>query len=171
KTEGCVYLDYRDNCLQIPSSKNEEELNELIRVGFTNAILRGPLKSLPIRKITLIIEDIEELSANSLRYEIVVPLVRNTVHEAMLNSNIGIFEPIYTFSINTPIHYLGPILAVMQKFGCEIENTEHLVTRSIITGEISVESSLQIASELRSASEGYAFWQFNFQGYKRKKSQ
>ncbi|MHA1224031.1 MAG: hypothetical protein ACTSP3_12430 [Candidatus Heimdallarchaeaceae archaeon] len=36
-------------------------------------------------------------------------------------------------------------------------------------GEISVESSIKIASELRAASEGYAFWQFRFQGYKKKR--
>jgi translation elongation factor EF-G len=44
-----------------------------------------------------------------------------------------------------------------------------LATRTIIEGKISVESSLRIATELRSASEGYAFWQFQLKGYERKK--
>jgi len=163
------YSDYKENCLIVKTDNTNEESLDLFRTGFRNAIQRGPLKSLPIRKLTMVIDDIEELSPDSLRYEIIVPLIRNAMHEAMLNANLGIFEPLYSFTINTPIHYLGPILAVTQKSGCEIEDTEHMASRTIITGEISVESSLQIASELRSASEGYAFWQFEFLGYKRKK--
>jgi translation elongation factor EF-G len=87
----------------------------------------------------------------------------------MINGNIGIYEPIYKFTINTPLHYLGPVLTVVQRFGSEIEETEHLASRTIVKGEISVESSLQTASKLRAASEGYAFWQFEFVGYRRKK--
>ncbi len=165
----CVYSDYKENCFLVKIDFKNQELLDLFISGFRNAIQRGPLKSFPIRKLTMVLEDIEEHEPDSLRYEIIVPLIRNAMHEAMLNANIGIFEPLYSFSINTPTHYLGPILAVTQKSGCEIEDTEHMVSRTIIAGEISVESSLQIASELRSASEGYAFWQFEFLGYKRKK--
>ena len=109
------------------------------------------------------------MEPDSLRYEIIVPLIRNIVHEAIINANIGLYEPIYSFSINIPTHYLGAILNVTQRYGCEIENTEHLTSKSVVTGKISVESSLQIATELRSASEGYAFWQFEFQGFRRKR--
>jgi elongation factor 2 len=167
--KDCVYSDYRDNCLEVKLVNTTEEKIDLLRVGFRNAILRGPLRGLPIRKLHMIVEDILELETDSFRYEIVIPHLRNIIHEAMINGNIGIYEPIYKFTINTPLHYLGPILTVIQRFGSEIEDTEHLASRSIITGEISVESSLQTASELRAASEGYAFWQFEFMGYKRKK--
>ena len=97
-------------------------------------------------------------------------MVRNAIHDAIVEGNVGIYEPIYSFSINTPLQYMGAVLAVVQRFNCDISDTEHHVSRTIISGEISVESSLQIASELRGASEGYAFWQFEFQGYKKKKS-
>lgn len=165
----CDYSDYKENCLLVKIDNTNEELRDLFRTGFRNAIQRGPLKGFSVRKLTMVLDDIEELVPDSLRYEIIVPLIRNAMHEAMFNANVGVFEPLYSFTINTPTHYLGPILVVTQKSGSEIENTEHLVSRTIITGEISVESSLQIASELRSASEGYAFWQFEFQGYKRKR--
>jgi len=167
-TKDCIYSDYRDNCLKVEIKIITEEIQDLLRIGFRNAILRGPLKGYPVRKLTLIIHDIQELSPDSLRYEIIVPLVRNAVHEALQKGKVGIFEPIYHFSINTPTRYPGPVLIVMQKFGSNIEDTEHIASRSIIKGEISVESSLQIASELRAASDGYAFWQFEFLGFKRK---
>jgi len=169
ETKYCVYRDYKDNYLEVKNVNPTEELKDLLREGFKNAVLRGPLKGYPVRKFHLIVESIEELEPESLRYEIIIPLIRNVVYEAMLNANVGVYEPIYKFIINTPIHYLGPVLAVIQRFGSEIEETEHLASRSIIKGEISVESSLQTASELRSASEGYAFWQYKFLGYKRKK--
>lgn len=168
-TKDCIYNDYRDNCLKLEAKITTEEIQDLIVIGFRNAILRGPLKGYPVRKLTLIIQDIQELAPDSLRYEIIVPLVKNAVHEALQKGKVGIFEPIYRFSINTPLHYLGPVLTVMQRFGSNIEDTEHIASKSTIKGEISVESSLQIASELRTASDGYAFWQFEFLGFKRKK--
>ncbi|TFG08417.1 hypothetical protein EU534_02810 [Candidatus Heimdallarchaeota archaeon] len=146
-----------------------EEKLDLLRDGFRNAILRGPLRRLPIRKLHLIVEDVKEIEPDSFRYELIIPHLRNVIHEAILNGNVGIYEPIYKFTINTPLHYLGSVLTVIQKFGSEIEETEHLASRSIVKGEISVESSLKIASELRAASDGYAFWQFEFIGYRKKK--
>jgi elongation factor 2 len=118
----------------------------------------------------VIVKEIKEIKPNSIRYEIMIPLVRNAIHEALIEGNVGIYEPIYLFSINTPLHYMGAVLVVIQRSNCDISETEHHVLRTIISGEISVESSLQIASELRGASEGYAFWQFEFQGYKKIKS-
>ena len=168
-SKDCIYSDYRDNCLKAEMKIPTEEIKDLLIIGFQNAIRRGPLKGYPIRKLTTIIHNIQELSPDSLRYEIIVPLIRNAIHEAILNSKIGIYEPIYRFSINTPIHYLGPVLTVLQRFNSNIEKTDNIGSKSSIKGEISVESSLQIASELRSASDGYAFWQFDFIGYKRKK--
>ncbi len=169
KMKDCIYSDYRDNYLEVKLVNTTEEIKDLLRDGFKNAILRGPLRGYPIRQLHLTIENIVELEPESLRYEIIIPLLRNVVHEAMINGNIGVYEPIYKFTINTPTHYLGPVLTVIQRFGSEIEDTDHLASKSIIKGEISVESSLKTASELRAASEGYAFWQFEFVGYKRKK--
>ena len=164
-----IYSDYKDNCLEVKCENSTQETLDLLKEGFKNAILKGPLKGFPVRKLHLIIDEIKELEPDSLRYEIIIPFLRNIIHEAMIIASVGVYEPIYNFAISTPIQYLGPVLSVVQKFGSEIEETEHLVSRSIIKGEISVESSLQIASELRAASDGYAFWQFEFVGYKRKR--
>ncbi|MCK4972096.1 MAG: TetM/TetW/TetO/TetS family tetracycline resistance ribosomal protection protein, partial [Candidatus Heimdallarchaeota archaeon] len=165
-----LYSDHRDNCLVVEDKRGGEELNDLLKPGFRNAILKGPLRGYLVRKLTLIVKEIKELKPNSIRYEIIVPLVRNAIHEAIIEGNVGIYEPIYSFSINTPLQYMGAVLAVVQRFDCDISGTEHHVARTIISGEISVESSLQIATELRGASEGYAFWQFEFQGYKKRRS-
>ncbi|MFW9852663.1 MAG: GTP-binding protein [Candidatus Thorarchaeota archaeon] len=165
----CIYSDYKENCLLVDLDKGNEELFDLLKISFRNAIMKGPLKGYPIRKITIIINEIKEIVSDSLRYEIIVPLVKNTIHEAIINANLNIYEPIYSFSIYTPLHHLGAVLSVAQKFNCVIEKTEHSTSKTTIIGQISVESSLKIASELRSASEGYVFWQFEFLGYKRKK--
>jgi len=165
-----IYSDYKENYLIANLDDKNEEIFDLLRTGFQNAILKGPLKNYQIRKLSVIVEEVKELSQDSLRYEIVVPLMRNAIHEAIINANPGVYEPIYSFTINTSLHYLGAVLNVLQKFDCEIGDTEHLASKTIITGKISVESSIQIASELRSASEGYVFWQFEFLGYERKKN-
>ncbi len=165
----CIYSDHRDNYLVI-ENKMGEEVNDLLKTGFRNAILKGPLRGYLVRKLTVIVKEIKEIKLNSIRYEIMIPLVRNAIHEALIEGNVGIYEPIYSFSINTPLHYMGAVLVVIQRSNCDISETKHHVSRTIISGEISVKSSLQIASELRGASEGYAFWQFEFQGYKKIKS-
>jgi elongation factor 2 len=164
-----IYTDYKENYLIENLDYKNEEILDLLRTGFKNAILKGPLKNYHIRKLTVSVEEMKELAPDSFRYEIVVPLLRNIIHEAIINANPGVYEPIYSFTINTPLHYLGAVLNVLQKFDCEIGDTEHLASKSVITGTISVESSIKIASELRSASEGYIFWQFEFLGYERKK--
>jgi elongation factor 2 len=165
-----IYSDHRDNYLVIENKMGGEEVNDLLKTGFRNAILKGPLRGYLVRKLTVIVKEIKEIKPNSIRYEIMIPLVRNAIHEALIEGNVGIYEPIYLFSINTPLHYMGAVLVVIQRSNCDISETEHHVLRTIISGKISVESSLQIASELRGASEGYAFWQFEFQGYKKIKS-
>ncbi|MHA1550826.1 MAG: GTP-binding protein [Candidatus Heimdallarchaeaceae archaeon] len=166
----CIYSDHRDNCLVIEDNVGGEEVNDFLKTGFQNAILKGSLRGYLVRKLTMVVKEIKEIKPNSIRYEIMIPLVRNAIHDALIEGNVGVYEPIYSFSINTPPHYLGAVLVVIQKSNCYISDTEHHVSRTIISGEISVESSLQIASELRGASEGYAFWQFEFQGYKKIKS-
>ena len=165
----CIYSDYKENRLLVDLDKGNEELFDLLITGFRNGIMKGPIKGYSIRKLTVIISEVEEIVSDSLRYEIIVPLVKNTIHEAIINANLNVYEPIYSFSIYTPLHHLGAVLTVAQKFNCNIEKTEHYASKTTIMGQISVESSLQIASELRSASEGYAFWQFEFLGYKRKR--
>lgn len=168
-SKDCIYSDYRDNCLTVDDKIKGEELYDLIKTGFRNAILKGPLSGHLVRKLSMNIIAISELEPDSIRYDIMVPLVRNAIHQAIIKANVGIYEPIYSFSISTPLHYMGAVLAVVQKFNCDISDTEHQNSRTIINGEISVESSLKIATELRSASDGYAFWQFEFIDYKKKK--
>ncbi len=164
-----IYKDSRNNILIVEIEEINQGIEEILIIGFKNAILKGPVNNKPIRNITVIISEIKELEKNALRYEILVPLVRTAIYEAIQKADIGVYEPIYSFTITTPMHYLGQVLKITQKFDCEIKDTQHLATRTIIEGKISVESSLRIATELRSASEGYAFWQFQLKGYERKK--
>ena len=164
-----IYKDSRNNILIAEIEEINQGIEEILIIGFKNAILKGPVNNKPIRNITVIISEIKELEKNALRYEILVPLVRTAIYEAIQKADIGVYEPIYSFTITTPMHYLGQVLKITQKFDCEIKDTQHLATRTIIEGKISVESSLRIATELRSASEGYAFWQFQLKGYERKK--
>jgi len=165
-----TYKDSRNNILIAEIEEINQDIEEILIIGFKNAILKGPVNNKPIRNITVIISEIKELEKNALRYEILVPLVKKAIYEAIQKADIGVYEPIYSFTITTPMHYLGQVLKITQKFDCEIKNTHHLATRTIIEGKISVESSLRIATELRSASEGYAFWQFQLKGYERKNS-
>ncbi len=169
KTTNYFYKDSRNNIFVIEDSESKQKISEMLLVGFKNAMLKGPVVGYPIRNVKIIIKTIKEIEPQSLRYEIVVPAVKQAIHHALFDAKIAVSEPFYIFEITTPLTYLGQILNLAEKYNCDIENIEHLSSRSIVKGEISVESSLKIANELRSASEGYAFWQFQFQGYRKRK--
>jgi len=156
-----------NNCLVSRIPTKDSELFDLVKIGFQNAILRGP-NNYPLKNIMVELEDLTELQPDSLRYEIIVPTISSAIKKAIVKAGVSVYEPVYQFEITTPPHYLGAVLNVIQKFRGSVEEILEFKLRYRIIGQISVASSLNIAPELRSASEGFAFWQFKFVGYKKK---
>ncbi|MHA1302416.1 MAG: GTP-binding protein [Candidatus Heimdallarchaeaceae archaeon] len=171
KVEGeVIYQDMRNNHLILKMKDINPEIIDLLIIGFKNAIIKGVKTLYPIRNLTVYVKDIKEIETGAFRYEIIVPAFKRIIHQALVEAEIDIYEPIFNIQITTPVRFLGQILSVFQRFGGIVEDTQHLDLRTIITGKISVESSLTLANELRHASEGFAFWQFTFAGYKRKRN-
>ena len=163
-----TYTDQRNNCLIIENKLLENKpLVEYIITGFQNAIKKGPIKGYPIRNLSVKINDIIENDTNALRYEIVVPGIKYAIFKALTESEIAVYEPVYSFYVSTPLQYLGHVLNVLHKYQASIKEVMHEKIRTIILGEIRVETALSITPELRSASEGFAFWEFKLKGYKK----
>lgn len=168
KVEEYNYKDKRNNILIYDNEKYDSRIKEMILIAFKNAVFRGVESEYPIRNLTVKIKNILQLKENSLRYEIVVPTIKKAVHKGLVKGGSCVHEPIYEYTITTPTHYLGKILNITEKYRCKVENIHHLGSRSVIEGEITVKKSLDVANDLRSASDGYAFWQFSFKGYQKK---
>lgn len=164
----CSYSDHRNNCLILSKELSEnKDLLEYIKIAFQNVVKKGPIQGYPIRNLCVKINKIIENEQDALRYEIVVPAVRYAIMQALSKAEISVYEPIYSFYITTPLQYLGQVLNVLYKYKAEIQDVVHGKIRTIVKGEIKVEESLNITPELRSASEGFAFWEFKFAGYKK----
>ncbi|MHA1154487.1 MAG: GTP-binding protein [Candidatus Heimdallarchaeota archaeon] len=145
------------------ASKLSSEAKENIITGVKDALHTGPISSKPVFGVRVIIQDFTTESGE--KYEHTVPLLRNAVWEALRNGKITPQEPIYRIQITTPTTYLGKITSILGKRrGGIVEiRTDHDLL--IITGDLPVAESFHIDQDLRSDTEGRAFWQMTFDRY------
>ncbi len=145
------------------ASKLSSEAKENIITGVKDALHTGPISSKPVFGVRVIIQDFTTESGE--KYEHTVPLLRNAVWEALRNGKITPQEPIYRIQITTPTTYLGKITSILGKRRggiVEIRTDQDLL---IITGDLPVAESFHIDQDLRSDTEGRAFWQMTFDRY------
>ncbi len=123
----------------------------------------GPLAREPVRGVKVILHDavVHEDPAHRGPAQI-YPAVRNAIYAGMLTSKITLLEPIQKLDIRVPQDYVSNVIAVIsKKRGKIVDMKEHgLVMR--ILGEIPVAESFDLAAELRSATQGRAFWGTEF---------
>ncbi len=157
-----LYSDHKNNNLAIVKSENiTTEVEDLLKISFKNSIIKGINDGYPIRNLTVVLETVKALSDNAFNYEVVVPTLKNAINKALQKGEMAVYEPIYDIEITTPLRFIGQVLSVFQKYGGGIEETEQRSARATVKGYISVKSAIQLSNELRHASKGFAFWQYN----------
>ncbi len=139
------------------------EVRDTIIQAFRLAMREGPLAREPVRGVKVILHDavVHEDPAHRGPAQI-YPAVRNAIYAGMLTSKITLLEPIQKLDIRVPQDYVSNVIAVIsKKRGKIVDMKEHgLVMR--ILGEIPVAESFDLAAELRSATQGRAFWGTEF---------
>ena len=83
-----------------------------------------------------------------------------------MRSRLSTQEPIYKIQVTAPTRYLGKISSVISKRRGTIIDVRSDNELLIITGELPVAESFKIDLDLRSDTEGRAFWQMSFDCYK-----
>ncbi len=144
-------------------NKLSNESLDNILVGIKNALTSGPISGKPVSEVRVIVFDFEALSGEKLEHTI--PLLRNSVWDALKEGGITIQEPIYNIQITVPNLYLGKVTSILNKRRGNIEDVRTNQDLLIVTGTIPVVESFKIDQELRSETEGRAFWQMAFARY------
>lgn len=144
-------------------SKLSSDAKENIITGVKGALLAGPISSKPVFGVRVIIQDFT--TEHGEKYEHTVPLLRNAVWDALRSGKITSQEPIYRIQITTPTTYLGKITSILGKRRGSIVDVRTDQDMLIITGDLPVAESFHIDHDLRSDTEGRAFWQMTFDRY------
>jgi elongation factor 2 len=140
-----------------------KEAIENILVGIRSALISGPLSSKPVSGVRVIILDFEATEGE--KFEHTVPLLRNSVWDALREGEIATQEPIYKIQITTPALYLGKVTSIINKRRGDIIDVRSDQDLIIISGILPVVESFKIDQDLRSDTEGRAFWQMSFERY------
>ena len=139
------------------------EVRDTIIQGFRLAMREGPLAMEPVRGVKVIMHDavIHEDPAHRGPAQI-YPAVRNAIYAGMLTAKPTLLEPLQKLDIRVPMEYIGAVTAVITKRrGRIVTVTQHGVLARVIA-EIPVAESFDLASELRGATAGKAFWGTEF---------
>ncbi len=144
-------------------SKLSSDSIENIIVGIKNALSLGPISSKPVSGVRVNIIDFEALEGE--KFEHTVPLLRNSVWDALQKGSVSTQEPIYKIQITTPATYLGKVTSIINKRRGAISDVRSDQDLMIISGILPVAESFNIDHDLRSETEGRAFWQMTFERY------
>jgi len=135
-----------------------------ILIGVKDALAAGPISHKPVYGVRVVISNFTTESSE--KYEHTVPLLRNAVWDALRKSGIITQEPIYKIQVTVPAKYLGKVSSNINKRRGTIVDVRSDNELLIITGELPVAESFKIDLDLRSDTEGRAFWQMSFDHYK-----
>ena len=141
---------------------NNDSVDNII-MGAKDALTSGPIAGKAVFGVKILIYDFNAEGGE--KFEHTVPLVRNAVWKSLKKGKITAQEPIYRIQITTPTIYLGKITSTINKRRGDITDVRTDQDLLVITGYLPVAESFQIDRDLRSDTEGRAFWQMSFDRY------
>ncbi len=139
------------------------EVKDTILQAFRIAMKEGPLAAEPVRGVRVLLHDavIHEDPAHRGPAQI-YPAVRNAIFAGMLTARPTLLEPLQKLDIRMPMDYLSAVTAVLTRKRGRIITVTQARDMTRLIAEIPVAESFDLASELRSATAGRAFWGIEF---------
>jgi elongation factor 2 len=139
------------------------EVKDTIIAGFRLALKEGPLAAEPVRGVKVVLHDamVHEDPAHRGPGQL-YPATRNAIWAGILTAKPTLLEPVQKLDIRAPMDYVSNIAALLaRKRGKILEVISHGAAARVIA-EIPVAESFDLASELRGATAGKAFWGVEF---------
>jgi len=139
------------------------EVRDTIIQAFKLAMKAGPLAMEPVRGLKVILHDavIHEDPAHRGPAQI-YPAVRNAIFAGFLTAKPTLLEPLQKLDIRMPLQYMSAVTAVLTRKRGRILAVTQAGDLTRIVAEIPVAESFDLASELRGATAGRAFWGMEF---------
>jgi elongation factor 2 len=144
-----------------------DRIMDSIEGAFVEFVHGGPLAKEPVMDMIAYITDatVHEDPAHTGRAQI-VPMVSAALTLSFITAQPKLYEPILRLDIKTPMKYLGAIQTIIGKRRgqvMEIEQEDEDTMRVIAL--VPAAETLDLANEIRSATQGRAFYGYEFYGF------
>ena len=142
------------------------ETMELVLEGFEEALNDGPLAAEPVEGSLIRLHD-ARLHEDAIHRgpAQVIPAVREALHNALIDSEIRLLEPIQEVRIDVPNEHMGPASGEIQGRRGRVDDMYQEGDLMVVEGVAPVEEMIGFSSDIRSATEGRASWNTENAGF------
>jgi elongation factor 2 len=153
----------------IDDTKGIQHLNEtmeLVLEGMDEALEDGPLANEPVEGSLVRLHD-ARLHEDAIHRgpAQVIPAVRRALHNALVDAEVRLLEPIQEVRIDVPNEYMGSASGEIQGRRGRVDDMFQEGDLMVVEGIAPVEEMIGFSSDIRSATEGRASWNTENAGF------
>ncbi len=153
----------------IDDTKGIQHLNEtmeLVLEGFEEALNDGPLAAEPVEGALIRLHD-ARLHEDAIHRgpAQVIPAVRQSLHNALIDARIKLLEPIQEVRIDVPNEHMGAASGEIQGRRGRVDDMYQEGDLMVVEGVAPVDEMIGFSSDIRSATEGRASWNTENAGF------
>jgi elongation factor 2 len=149
-------------------SKRLHSVLDAVISGFEWACRTGPLCGQPLRGLKVNITDaIVDTNPENTESTQISRAMSRSILGSFLTAEPILLEPISRIEVSVSLQWLGPCVNVIVHRHGKIESTEKKGGSATVRGYIPVAYTFGLATDLRSATSGHAFWQLVFHHWER----
>ncbi|PSQ18793.1 elongation factor EF-2 [Halobacteriales archaeon QS_8_69_26] len=153
----------------VDDTKGIQHLNEtmeLVVEGLAEALDEGPLAAEPVQGALVRLHD-ARLHEDAIHRgpAQVIPAVREAVHNALIDGEIRLLEPMQDVRIDVPSEHMGAASGEIQGRRGRVDDMYQEGDLMVVEGEAPVEEMIGFSSDIRSATEGRASWNTENAGF------
>src|SRR5512136_1162024 len=140
-----------------------DEIIDHVKTGFREAVHTSHLAKEPAYGLKINLEDITVHEDPVHRGPAqILPMTWRPIWCAFLLSDPKLLEPLISFECKVPNNFVSPVIGLVQKRRGKILDMSNEEDMIIVKAEMPVSESFGIADELRSSTQGRAFWATQF---------
>jgi len=140
-----------------------EEVIDHVKSGFREAVYTSVLAKEPAYGLKVNLEDITVHEDPVHRGPAqILPMTWRPIWCSFLLSDPKLLEPLMSFECKVPNDYVSPVIAIVQKRRGKILDMVNEEDMVMVKAEMPVSESFGISDELRSSTQGRAFWATQF---------
>lgn len=132
--------------------------------GFEDATLKGPLCGHRVLNVHMLVNDGQTHEVDSSEFAFRTATA-SAFRDAFLNAGPQVLEPIMQVTISAPVEFQSAVIALVNKRGGVISDTEVATDEFTMYADCSLESMFGFATNLRAASQGKGEFTMEFKRY------
>ncbi|MBD3186351.1 elongation factor EF-2 [Candidatus Bathyarchaeota archaeon] len=161
--------DVYEDCILVDGTKGVQRLDRIksyVIAAFRDWVSEGPLAKEPVQalKVTFTDATVHEDPAHT-GYNEIAGMTFSGLSLSFLSSKPKIYEPIQKVDIKTPLGTEGNIISILSAHRGQILGMDQEDAFMRVKGKLPASETIGIADEFRSATQGKAFFGYEFFGF------